>query len=142
MVDSMLPLIPLALAVALVASPAGACPLEAKGPFDADDRPHGGWRIVHCDGTEAAGRFRHGDRHGSAWTVRYPDGRTGEGEFVSDRRHGHWIYRYPDGSRVFGAYRDGLLDGVWTMYDANGATVERECWKNGRWMGEADLCAE
>ena len=141
MVDSMLPLIPLALAVTLIVSPAGACPLEAQGPFDADGRPHGEWHIVHCDGTEAAGRFRHGDRHGS-WTVHYPDGRTGEGAFVSDRRDGRWTYRYPDGSRVFGAYRDGLLDGVWTMNDANGATVQRECWKKGRWMGEADLCAE
>ena len=56
--------------------------------------------------------------------------------------HALRVSYYPDGSRVFGAYREGPLDGVWTMNDANGATVERECWKDGRWMEEAGFCAE
>ena len=37
------------------------------------------------------------------------------------------------------ALRKGLLDGVWTMNDANAAMVERECRKDGRRMGEAGL---
>lgn len=132
--------VPLALAAAILAAPAGACP-DAKGPSDGDGLPHGEWRIVHCDGTEATGQFRHGDEHGS-WTVRYPDGRTGDGGYANGRKDGPWTYRYPEGSRVHGEYREGLLDGVWTLSDANGATVARECWKNGRRMGAARLCGE
>ncbi|MCY4555239.1 MAG: hypothetical protein OXF79_02375 [Chloroflexi bacterium] len=131
----------MALTAAALAAPVGACTLDAKGPFDGDGLPHGEWRIVHCDGTEARGRFRHGDQYGS-WTVRYPDGRTSAGSFASGRREGAWTYRYPGGSQVHGFYRDGLLDGVWTLSDENGAVMERECWRNGRWMGASSACAE
>ena len=44
-------------------------------------------------------------------------------------------FRYPVGSRVHGDDREGFLGGVWTLSDANGATLERECWRNGRWIG-------
>ena len=46
--------------------------------------------------------------------------------------------------RLAGLWRlpEGLLDGVWTMNDANAAMAEGECRKDGRWMGEAGLCAE
>ena len=63
-------------------------------------------------------------RSGTRAEAAYPDGRTSDGECVNDHRNGRWSYRYADGSRVFGAYRKGLLDGVWTMNDAHGATVE------------------
>ena len=65
----------------------------------------------------------------------------GDGACINDRRDGRRSFRYPDGSRVFGAYREGRLDGAWTTNETNGATIERECWKNGRWMGEAGPCA-
>ena len=96
---------------------------------------------MHCDATEAIGAPRHGDRHG--WcTIHYPDGRTDHGAFANDRRDGRRSDRYRDGSLVDGTCRRGGLDGMWTMNDAAGATVERECWKDGRWMGDAGLCAE
>ena len=120
---------PRTIPLAPLAAPAGACGLDAQGPFDAGGRPHGEGRIVHCDGTDAAGTFRHGDRHGS-WTIHFPDGCTGAGTFANDRRDGRWSYRYPDGSLVDDIYRRGRLDGIWTMNDATGATVERECWKD------------
>ena len=136
----MLRCILLALAAEVLAAPGGACAPDARGAFDGDGPPHGEWRIVDCDGTEAAGRFRQGDRHGYR-TLRYPDGRADEGGYANGRKDGAWTYRYPDGSRVHGVYREGLLDGRWTLSDANGATVERECWKNGRWAGAAGPCA-
>ena len=66
----------------------------------------------------------------------------GDGECVNDRRDGRWSFRCPDGSRVLDAYREGRPDGISTINDANGATAEREFWKNGRWMGEPGLCTE
>jgi len=102
-VSAMLRSILLALAFVLLGAPGAACELNARGPFDASGRPHGKWRIVHCDGTKASGAHGHGDRHGLWTTIRSPDGRTGAGTFVNDRRDGRWCYDYPDGSRMFGA---------------------------------------
>lgn len=89
---------------------------------------------MHCDGTEATGRFRHGDQHVS-WIVRYADGGMDDGGYASGRNDGRSTYRYPVGSRVHGDDREGFLGGVWTLSDANGAALERECWRNGRWIG-------
>ena len=106
----------LAFAATLLGALAGACALDARGPFDDVGLAHGAWCVVYCDGAESSGAFRHGDR-----------------------RDGRWLYGYPDGSPVFGAYRAELLDGVWTMRDVHGTAVEREC---GIGMGDAGLCAE
>ena len=86
-------------------------------------------------GSAISGRY-------GCWTVHRPYGRTGDGGRVNGRRDGRWTWHCPDGSRIFSAYREGLLGSVWAMNDANGATVERERWKDGRWMGKAGLCAE
>ena len=94
---------------------------------------------MHCDGTEATGRFRHGDEH-DAWTVRDRYGRTGDRSYAHGRKDGRWTNRYRDVSRVYEGYR-GLLDGVWTLSDANAAAVERKCWVNGQKIGVVRLFA-
>ena len=101
----MLRCIPLALLVAIIlTAPAGACRLKAKGPFDGAGRPHGEWRIMHCDGTEASGQFWDGGQHG-ARAIRHLDGRTGDWGYANGRKDGTRTYRYPDGSRVHGEGR-------------------------------------
>lgn len=129
-----------ALAAWLSTGDVNACSTESDGSFDGDGLRHGKWRIVHCDGIEASGTYRHGDHYGP-WKVRYPDGMTGESGYSAGLKDGAWVYRYPDGSRTSGNYLQGRLDGLWTLTGPGGAVVERECWNDGLWMADSDLCA-
>ena len=127
-------LVAFVFALALQGSAKG-CETEASGPRDDRGLPHGEWRITLCDGTVTTGNIEHGRWHGAV-TVRRPDGRVEIGSYVSGRKSGYWTYGKSDGSSLSGDYRDGLLDGEWVLRDKGGEVLVRECWNEGRLVGD------
>ena len=121
-------------ALALQGSAKG-CEVEASGPRDDQGLPHGEWRITLCDGTVTTGIIDHGRWHGPV-AVRRPDGRMEIGFYDSGRKSGYWTYGKADGGSLSGDYRDGLLDGEWVLRDKSGEALVRECWNEGRWVGD------
>jgi antitoxin component YwqK of YwqJK toxin-antitoxin module len=100
--------------------------------FFKDDKPRGAFVRFHETGVVSARlNFSHCGDTATAILYNTLTRRVAEGKYLRTKKHGIWNYFAPDGRLVFTEeFNEGVKNGRFLTYYANGQVFEQVTWKN------------